>query len=707
MLRERKEEAMTESIINNPAEEDETEDPEFMLERYELAMERLAQIPQEELVPEPFRACFADIAGLLLLAVESAEKIKGGMSEKADPEELKEWNDELYADILPGHYDQSYTNPVYASHMLGSDYGPLFASFAAQCRAGIIFAYEDRKSQFTILAETLILLYNSFVDDIPPAKAVADTLRSFHNDYADIMVPGRLREQLDPTITFAKDIIMKGNLNDDRYLYRFGDYISPTELGIADFLRMLPQKTIDEMAACYTEGFRRSFTVMGRDLEKKSTVQIRYELGFERLIRAAVEQFRRMGLEPIIFRSAQWSVNINGGRKVGFHATSPNPQYDYDHRFDEAVYYNAAFKERKLSILASAYESMKGLAAAYAGPAVIETFGQEPFHPVNHPEALSLSPRQQELESEYANESAALADRFIPGNETSFTIISFPVPDIGEPYDEIFDEIIRINELDSEYFTNVQQAIIDELDKASYVHITGRGQNETDLTVHLHELSDPSAQTNFENCVADCNIPVGEVFTSPLLTGTDGLLHVQKVYLGNIVYTDLRINFKDGLVSEYSCGNFSDPAEGKALIHEEILKNHESLPMGEFAIGTNTAAYSAAGRYGIEDKLPILIAEKTGPHFALGDTCYSWSEDDPMYNLNGKEVIARDNEISILRKEDPNRAYFGCHTDITIPYSELGDVTALCDDGTEIPIIKEGRFAVPGAEGLNRELDEG
>ena len=43
-----------------------------------------------------------------------------------------------------------------------------------------------------------------------------------------------------------------------------------------------------------------------------------------------------------------------------------------------------------------------------------------------------------------------------------------------------------------------------------------------------------------------------------------------------------------------------------------------------------------ARKYGIEDKMPILIAEKTGPHFAVGDTCYSWSEEIRVYNPNGK-----------------------------------------------------------------------
>ena len=108
--------------------------------------------------------------------------------------------------------------------------------------------------------------------------------------------------------------------------------------------------------------------------------------------------------------------------------------------------------------------------------------------------------------------------------------------------------------------------------------------------------------------------------------------------------------------------------------------------------------------FGIADKLPILIAEKMGPHFAFGDTCYSWAEDIAVFNPDGKEIIARDNEVSILRKEDPGKAYFGCHTDITIPYDELGAITVTTYDGQSIDIIRDGLFMVEGALELNIPL---
>ena len=144
--------------------------------------------------------------------------------------------------------------------------------------------------------------------------------------------------------------------------------------------------------------------------------------------------------------------------------------------------------------------------------------------------------------------------------------------------------------------------------------------------------------------------------------------------------------------------------DNRTYIEENLLYHHRTLPIGEFAIGTNTTAYVMAEQYGIAGKLPILIAEKMGPHFAMGDTCYAWAEDSPMYNPDGKEVIARENEVSAKRKEDPSKAYFGCHTDITIPYRELQSVAVEKADGTTIPLIEDGRFVLPGTEELNEPL---
>ena len=49
--------------------------------------------------------------------------------------------------------------------------------------------------------------------------------------------------------------------------------------------------------------------------------------------------------------------------------------------------------------------------------------------------------------------------------------------------------------------------------------------------------------------------------------------------------------------------------------------------------------------------------------------------------------------------------HFNCHTDITIPYDELGAITVIRHDGSTCDIIRDGRFVLEGVEELNKPLD--
>lgn len=700
---------------------------EAVRERLDLSMERIASIEKEE-IRLPYGPYFKRTAGFLGLMCEllAARGIWGDALPKRwkeqTLEELARWNERLYEDILPEHYKESFANPDWAVRCLGEGLGPLLSFLYTEIRGCIVYAFEMRLENITILAETFLEVYNLFTqvweegEEAPREQAVRDALYWYVSDYADLYLPWRIREGLDPSLDFGAELIMKEDLTDLRYLYQFGEYISPSETKLAAFMASLPEEVIEKMAATYTEGYRRGFEVMGRDLSKKKTVVVEYQLGFERMIRRAVENFREMGLEPVFYRAAVESINrLSNGRR-GYYSSSPNRQYDYDHRYDSALYMGNAFKERRLSILKMAYETFKEQASLCAGPALVETFGEEEFQPVNKKTAFSLNDHQQELTLSCTTAARQIVNQYMPGDETSFTMIAFPRPEIGPAFEDIFKETIRINTLDYETYQKIQQTLIDALDWAEYVRVTGRDGNETDIRVHLHTLNNPSRETNFENCVSDVNIPLGEVFTSPVLEGTSGLLHVKRVYVEEYLFKDLRLHFKDGRVTDFSCGNFisqenetgteeNDLRQGKDLVKQVIMRGHSWLPLGEFAIGTNTAAYAMAKKYGIGSRLPILITEKTGPHFAVGDTCYRFAEDSPMYNPDGKEVIARDNEISILRKENMEKAYFSCHTDITIPYNELGDILAVEADGSQTALIRAGRFVLPGTEELNKALD--
>lgn len=619
-------------------------------------------------------------------------------------EELKAQNTALYQDILPENYEKSFANPTYAKAMLGKEFSEVLCTLYTELRSNIAYSFENRLFYLTISFELFIEIYNIIEQPNADAEEAKSAIYYYFFDYADIMAEDGLHDSFDPEHNFATELICHCNLQDLRYLYYFGEYISDNELKTAAYFNTLPEEEIRNMAFTFTDGFRRGFELYQIDLSKKKTVNIRYHLGMERMIRSMIKQFQELGLKPCIYRAGTSIRQRSPRGKIGYAGTSPNKQYDYDHRMDDAIFFDKAYSERRLQVQRQALESMKELCADFAGPAVVETFGEEPFNPVEKEEALHYSAKQQKWKVEFQSANGILTNEYIPGDQTSFSIISYPLPEIGADYENIFRETIRVNTLNQSEYLDIQTKIITALDLGEFVTITGRGENKTHLTVSLTPMEQPEKETRFENCLADVNIPLGEVFTTPQLKGTQGVLHVTKVYLNDLEYHNLSLTFRDGVISDYSCSNFETAEENKKYIRANILYHHDTLPMGEFAIGTNTTAYAMGKKYNISHLLPILIAEKTGPHFAVGDTCFSHEEELATYNPDGKRMIAKENDYSVLRHTDSQKAYFNCHTDITIPYDELGDICVHTTDGKVIPIIRQGRFVLPGTEQLNEVL---
>lgn len=678
------------------------EDNAAIRERYELALERIKMIREEHTVSAEFQDYFIQAANV----VEAATEYLDFDYRQYSMEELEAGNQRLYGELQAEAYEKSYANPQYAEKQLG-DNGKVLSFLYTELLSLHRYARESRCSELTIHMELLIEIYNLYEDqDAFDIREVQKAIYYFYYDYCDVLVPDRTQEMYDARLDRYVQLVEQADLSDLRYLYGYGEAISTNEIRTAQYMNQLSQEEIDRLAFVYTDGYREGFEIAGIDLSKKKYVNLHYAVGQERMIRAAIRQFRELGLEPIIFLPAVSRLNQRQNRRNGVVATPVNRQYDYDHRYDEGIYLDSALMERKLEVLEQSYETYREFMQGYAGPAVVETFGEAPFEPVEKPESIALTKKQQDLTVEYTAQAGRLVNRYINRETYSFTIIAYPSPEIGNEFEEIFRETTKINTLDKKLYRTIQEVMINELNQAEFVRVQGIGKNRTDMKVMMHIMEHPERETNFENCLADMNIPVGEVFTSPRLTGTEGCLNVSEVYLNDLKFVDLELHFKDGKITDYTCGNFDQEEANIRFVKENLLQNRETLPIGEFAIGTNTTAYVMANRYQIVYKLPILIVEKMGPHFAVGDTCYSYSEENRLFNPDGKEIVAKDNECSILRKEDESKAYFHCHTDITIPYAEIGSIRSVHADGTEVEIMRNGRFVLPGTEELNRPLDE-
>ncbi len=733
-------------------------------ERFTLDATRIREIPgelfdaaraHEDLVAPQYADWFFRMSRELENFLDEWDFVASNEYKEASIETLRDHNYELYADILPENYGKSYGNPVYAVSVMGEDFGKLLSAVTFELRASIPYVYEQDEEELCQRLELFLELYSAFrMDKEPEYRVIKKVVYEYVFDYCEDHFIKNRRQTLVASKDYAQTIMAERDPADLRYLYCFGEYVTENELGAAAFVASLPEETLQKMADTTSEGFRIGFINTGKDLDSKHTVAIEYHLGFEQLAERVIQNFEKLGKECTVPRETRTLFSLGSYR--GYVSSRANQQYDYDHKEDLALVLDDQLMTRILEALEAGYKESADEIRLYAGPAVLEAFGEPPFSPVSSKEQAKNDPVQQKEMARYRTESSRLYNDAVIGRNRSFTIIDFPLPSIADEYDEngaviekseadrasryadIFQAVIEINTLDYKKYEAIQKTIIDALDEADTEHIVGRGENQTDLTVNLWKLTDPDKQTIFENCVADVNIPVGEVFTSPVLEGTNGLLHVLSVYLEGYRFDDLAITFENGRIKDYRCGNFYEggrvPAhvikalagksaeeikastdvtdeerdayeKGRTYIEENILFHHPTLPMGEAAIGTNTTAYAAGLKYDISGRLPILIAEKTGPHFAVGDTCYSHDEDNVVYNPDGKEIVAKENDYSLLRDKEPGKAYFGCHTDITIPYAELGAIEAVHKDGSRVTIIRDGRFVLEGTEELNSPLD--
>jgi len=630
----------------------------------------------------PFHSFLRETGERILFTYTVLNELREG----ADSERVKALNQQAHAPLLDETYGKGLANPATAASVFGEELGWYVSAFNYKVLTLFSRAFKG---------ESLVLSQNADHWLEACAAGAEGFVALMKHRWAEVVpaaVESGYRWAYDPEKGFYTDVALSATPDDLSYLYRYGTRITQNDLRTATFINSLPEEDIrlisETIVESYIEGFRES----GMDYSIKNTVGYIIQAGYERIVPGLVSGFKKYGLRVFI------------RQVVG---TKLNRQATYDHRFDYALSISEKSVDERLSVTKEVFWNMADISRSYSGTAFLDVFGEKPFSPVLKPEACKADSSTSALFNRLTQGLRLISNEYMPGDETSFEIIAFPSPEIEGNFEEIFKDTVRLNTLSNDEYRSVQQAIIDAMDGAEYAHITGRGTNETDLKVALCPVTDLNKQTIFENCLASVNVPLGEVFTSPVLKGTNGLLHVEESFLRGLRYDNIRFQFKDGYVAAWSCTNFEDPQRGRDYIEENLFFPHKTLPLGEFAIGTNTVAYAMALKHGIMGLLPILILEKMGPHFAVGDTCFTWAEDAQKPNpLTGKTMIAVDNEKTIQRKQNPSLAYTNKHTDVTLPYSSLDSISVVHPGGREVFIIKGGRFVLPGTEMLNDAIDE-
>jgi len=597
-------------------------------------------------------------------------------------DELLKQNYKLFEDVVDKNYSTSFINSKYALETIGEEFGFELSYLSYAIRECITAVYEHNKAILLLAFDLFLEVYeivskklNDAKDRISQSIADFEIKRSMLNNELDII------KQNDIKYDYYKNISTKSDFTDLRYLFKYGKYISKNEIESAKYINSLSSETISKMADAYVIPYIQSFKRYGKKFEGFRSVLLVYPIGFERVIAKSIEKFREYGLESCV-------CNVLFSKK-------PTKQMKYDHRLDDSIYISKEYTKSIIEHQEKLYEKHIDIVSESSGYAMTCTFGESLFSPEVYDVKFNYIDEQKKAKSSLTMGMFNLKSKYVPRAKTSYTAIGYPIPEIGRNYKDIFNEMIEINTLDNDLYTDLHQNIISVLDEADIIEVIGKGENKTNLSIKMQTIEDIAKQTNFFNCVASVNVPVGEVFTSPKLEGTNGMLHVSSVYLMGMLYENLKIEFKDGIIVSYTCSNFENDIENKSYIKENLLDPHETLPMGEFAIGTNTRAYTMAKKYDISQLLPVLIAEKTGPHFAIGDTCYRGRESVQVYNQDGREITAKGNGYG---------KYTGKHTDITIPFEEIAEISIVKHNGERVSIIRDGLFVVEKMDELNKYL---
>ena len=133
------------------------EERELLLERLELAILRIREIPGEDFRGAellPWKEYFTTVAKFLQLIEDTRQFLEQGKQATATLEELQQRNHALYEDILPENYENSFANPAYAVKMLGEEFGALAAFLYTEMRSLIGFTYEGRLEELVIRMKT-------------------------------------------------------------------------------------------------------------------------------------------------------------------------------------------------------------------------------------------------------------------------------------------------------------------------------------------------------------------------------------------------------------------------------------------------------------------------------------------------------------------------------------------------------------------------
>lgn len=208
--------------------------------------------------------------------------------------------------------------------------------------------------------------------------------------------------------------------------------------------------------------------------------------------------------------------------------------------------------------------------------------------------------------------------------KTRWVVLRWPTPSMAQMAEmstEAFEDFFfNVCTLDYAKMSRAMQPLKALMERTDRVHI--KGPLDTDLTFSIKGI--PAIA-----CDGKVNIPDGEVFTAPVRTSVNGIIHFNSptIYRGT-THTDIRLEFKDGQIVGATSSNTTK-------LNEVLDTDPGARYVGEFAIGFNP--------YCTVPMKDILFDEKIAGsiHFTPG-ACYDEASNGNKSDIHWDLVLRQD-----------------------------------------------------------------
>jgi len=199
------------------------------------------------------------------------------------------------------------------------------------------------------------------------------------------------------------------------------------------------------------------------------------------------------------------------------------------------------------------------------------------------------------------------------------------------------------------------------------LHFEGPG---TDLTVGLLPSSRwmSAAFSTVDGIPHAPNLPSEEVFTTPDPERVDGIVRATKpLQVADATIAGLTVRFEGGRAVAI------DATQGAETLRAMVARDEGAARLGEVALVDREGRIGPLGTVFYD----TLLDENAASHIALGQSF--------EFALDEETDVARGNRSEI-------------HVDFMIGGNEVA-VTGIADDGTAVPVLRGGAWALPGASG--------